>query len=267
MFHVSWVMILGFVVYVIFALFCVLNIITGVFVENSHSICSQDEERMVMDHVDSRLQWYADVKELFDWEDEDHTGKLTWPVFERHFNDVRVQAHFTKLGLELDAYNALGLFSIFDYDNDGYIDLEEFFQGVQRLHGNARSLDIYKLRHDNKTIQAALSALSVQLGSLAAFALHANLDEHRTPPATAEATSGLTSVTGGSVPARWEQHEAQSVAVVPHGASVCTSFRHGSHNVETHKTHDEPPPSTPCQTRALSRCPAKPSRCFGIVPC
>merc|ERR1712151_1152140 len=60
---------LSFAVYIAFACFCVLNIITGVFVETASRLATMDEDLMVAEEIDTKLSWYEDVKDLFEQAD------------------------------------------------------------------------------------------------------------------------------------------------------------------------------------------------------
>merc|ERR1719491_1813548 len=51
--------------YIAFAVLCVLNIITGVFVDNASSISLADEEQLVIEGFENRVKWFEEVKELF----------------------------------------------------------------------------------------------------------------------------------------------------------------------------------------------------------
>merc|ERR1712193_331044 len=91
-----------------------------------------------------------DVKKVFEEADDDHSGNLSWSEFQEHIKDERVQAFFR--ALELDAAEAQGLFQLIDTDSDQTVHLNEFINGCIRLKGQAKSLDLVTLLHENKKV-------------------------------------------------------------------------------------------------------------------
>jgi hypothetical protein len=173
---ISPFMTLLFMVYISFAVLCVLNIVTGVFIENANKITMKDEEHVIMEDMSARQQWFEEVQMLFSRADVTGTGALDYPAFHGHVSDVRVQAFFRKLGLDVEASGSYGLFQLLDFNGDGKVDMDEFVLGCSQLHGNARSLDIAKLRHDNKKLKEQISAVaefqSVTLEEISAILHH-----------------------------------------------------------------------------------------------
>merc|ERR1719261_402071 len=67
-----------FAMYIAFGVLCVLNIVTGVFVENANKITSNDEDQMIMEELNQRKIWISEVKALFETADQDGSGVLDW---------------------------------------------------------------------------------------------------------------------------------------------------------------------------------------------
>jgi Ca2+-binding EF-hand superfamily protein len=146
--------------YVAFAVLCVLNIITGVFVENANRTTAQDEEMVLMEQMEIRRQWFEEVKELFEAADTDGSGQLDADEFTIQMQDLRMQAWFRKIGVAVEAYSARGLFQLLDFDNDGKLDLDEFAMALQQVHGPARSIDVAKVNREVSVMHRELKALS-----------------------------------------------------------------------------------------------------------
>merc|ERR1712154_127264 len=138
---------------------CVLNIITGVFVENANKMTAQDQEMVLMEQMDSRKAWFAEVKELFEAADVDGSGCLNKQEFTDKLQDLRMQAWFRKVGVQVESYSADGLFQILDFDGDGVLDLDEFFIALQQVHGPARSIDVAKTNRDTRMLRRELADL------------------------------------------------------------------------------------------------------------
>ena len=64
--------------------FCCLNIMTGIFVDNAQVSKKTDETVVRQEWEKERRQWLADVAELFYKVDTDSSGGLT-----QRFNDLR----------------------------------------------------------------------------------------------------------------------------------------------------------------------------------
>merc|ERR1719487_114274 len=93
-----------FCLYVAFAVLCVLNIITGVFVDNATRTTAEDEEMVLLEQMDARRQWLDEVKELFARADTDNDGQLNESEFKQQLQDFRMQAWFRKIGVQVESY-------------------------------------------------------------------------------------------------------------------------------------------------------------------
>jgi len=151
---------LASVFYIMFAVLCVLNVITGVFVENAFKIHNNDEDRAIFDMLEHRKDWIAKVKDLFVLADRRDTGFFDQATFCEVLRDVRVQHCFRKLGLDVEENSAMMLFALFDVHNTGRIHLDEFAEGIQRVHGSARSIDIVQLLQSNRGLTRQLRELT-----------------------------------------------------------------------------------------------------------
>ncbi|CAE7812138.1 Cacna1h [Symbiodinium sp. CCMP2592] len=76
--EVSLLLALLFVVYMCFALFCVLNVMTGVFVENASRMTAADEEMCMMEELRARKDYVDTVSRLFSECDIDKSGNVNW---------------------------------------------------------------------------------------------------------------------------------------------------------------------------------------------
>jgi len=138
-----WVQLFHF--YIAFCSFAVLNVMTGVFCNSAIKAAERDHEMLVMSLVQSRLELKSQVANLFERIDERGLGQVTIEDFERHFDDDAVMAFFESL--EVGAMDAWTLFMSLDVDGDHTISVEEFTERCLKLHGPARSADLYALRH------------------------------------------------------------------------------------------------------------------------
>ena len=74
--------------YVCFTVFCVLNVVTGIFVESASNMIAQDQEMMMMEELARRKQWLDAVKEAWTKADKDGSGLLNVEEFVAAMGDT-----------------------------------------------------------------------------------------------------------------------------------------------------------------------------------
>eukprot|EP00746_Dinoflagellata_sp_MGD_P080637 gnl/MRDRNA2_/MRDRNA2_32170_c0_seq1.p1 gnl/MRDRNA2_/MRDRNA2_32170_c0~~gnl/MRDRNA2_/MRDRNA2_32170_c0_seq1.p1 ORF type:complete len:571 (+),score=75.89 gnl/MRDRNA2_/MRDRNA2_32170_c0_seq1:119-1714(+) len=82
----GWMYCLLFMAYVSFSVFCVLNIIAAVFVQQSNKICSQDKENIVLEEIEARKRFHDEVAGIFNEADQNKTGTIDRRTFAKHFS-------------------------------------------------------------------------------------------------------------------------------------------------------------------------------------
>jgi len=148
-----------FSAYVFFTVLCCLNIVTGIFVDNAKALKVADEDAMHQEAMKERLAWIGEVANLFSKISLEN-GNLSKELFEKHLESERVQVIFSHLGINTDTTNTEELWALFDADDSGSIDQEEFAVGIKQFHGAAKSMDLFKVRKECKTIQKQIKALA-----------------------------------------------------------------------------------------------------------
>lgn len=146
--HINPMLPLLFVAYIAFSVFCVLNIVTGVFVEQSTRMAKEDDEHMLIEEIESRKKWMKDIEALFRRADTDGSGELSFEEFNASMSDVRIETALKNCGVDLTKTSLRHVWELLDFDNSGNIEIESFAAGLQQLHGDAKSIDIARLRHD-----------------------------------------------------------------------------------------------------------------------
>lgn len=144
---------LSFALYIAFTVFCVLNILTACFVESATRIGGQDEDRIIMDRIETQQKWISRVKEIFMTGGKNNDASVNWEEFTKAILSKRNRMLLRELELDVDFANPRAIFSLFDVDGNGYIDLEEFAKGIHLLHGPARSLDVMRIKQDMKVVK------------------------------------------------------------------------------------------------------------------
>jgi len=137
---VGWQYQLVYILYVSFAIFGLVNVFTGVFVDHAMQASSKDREIQIKNQIDEEDFNLKELQKVFQELDGNGSGKLSLEEFEDHLADERASAYFQ--AVKLDVTEVGRLFRLMDTDNSGSIDIEEFIIGCQRLKGESRSLDI-----------------------------------------------------------------------------------------------------------------------------
>ncbi|CAE7753839.1 Cacna1h [Symbiodinium pilosum] len=151
---VSTLLALLFVVYMAFALFCVLNVMTGVFVENASRMTAADEEMCMMEELRARKEYVDTVSRLFAECDKDNSGNVNWEEFQECAADLHFQTCFKKLGIAIDTEADLrNVFHMLDFQNNGSVSVEEFAIGIQMFSGGAKSIDVARLMFEMNTMK------------------------------------------------------------------------------------------------------------------
>ncbi|CAE8609884.1 unnamed protein product, partial [Polarella glacialis] len=146
-----------FLVFITFALFAVVNIVTGVFVDSALTASSGDKAMVVMEEMELKKAKLDDMREIFEELDDDGSGKFTMEEFELRLSDERVGAYFS--ASKLDVSDAKVLFGLLDHDQSNEVSIDEFVSGCYKLQGEARSLDAKVMQFEVKFLKDAVLQL------------------------------------------------------------------------------------------------------------
>lgn len=141
-------------VFIIFAMLAVLNIITGVFVDGAMKTQDAQKDYLIEQELKARDVYYEQLRDLFMALDADGSGLITLAEVVAALHDKELNAHLSVLGVSL--HDAHRLFTLLDKDLSGSIAIEEFVGGVVRLRGNAQSMDLLDVAQDVKKIGRTL---------------------------------------------------------------------------------------------------------------
>jgi len=132
--------------------FAIIRIITAIFLKETLAIASKDAEMMVDEHLKEKQAYIKKLENVFKAVDVSGKGTLNLEEFETVVSNTSVKTWLQVL--ELEVHDAHSLFHILD-DGDGEVTYEEFLQGVMRVKGQARSMDVVALmRSSDKSLAA-----------------------------------------------------------------------------------------------------------------
>jgi len=146
-----------FIIYIVFAVFCLLNVVTGVFVDRALQVAQIDRDLLVVEEILKQKEFTTAVTEILNSVDEGGNGKLTRSQFQAVLEDEWVKSFFITLGL--DFKDTEQLFALLDPDGDNEdISIQDFVQSSLRLKGQARSIDVCAVLFESKRISKKMSA-------------------------------------------------------------------------------------------------------------
>lgn len=113
-----------------------MNVITGIFVDNAKTYAQQDKDTFVVRHV----------LNLFKQSNLGESTAIDWIDFQAKLDTRELQELFA--AVEVDVADARSLFKLIDTDNSGSVTPEELMRGWLRLQGPAKALDLALLLRD-----------------------------------------------------------------------------------------------------------------------
>ncbi|CAK0807146.1 unnamed protein product, partial [Prorocentrum cordatum] len=165
-----------FLLYVVFVYFFILNVVTGVFVQNAFEGAQQDLDLTIEAQLRDKHMYADRLKLLFREMHRDpeaiSTG-LTAAELQNQLIKPKVQSWFK--ALDIDAKQTWKLFKILDADRTGRVSLEDFVHGCLQLRGPATRVDVESLKWE---IRGANSRAEQTADKFAGPSMHA-----RTPAA------------------------------------------------------------------------------------
>eukprot|EP00930_Biecheleria_cincta_P080209 TRINITY_DN6832_c0_g2_i1.p1 TRINITY_DN6832_c0_g2~~TRINITY_DN6832_c0_g2_i1.p1 ORF type:complete len:633 (+),score=109.43 TRINITY_DN6832_c0_g2_i1:55-1899(+) len=165
---------LAFILYRCLVGFAVLNVVNAVFVQSTMKVAQQDAEYIITQKQKSAEQIAGRLRRLFEQLDSSGDGSLSWDEFSVLITDPRMAAMVASI--EVEAHDLEVLFKILD-DGDGNIQMEEFTQGILRVRGMAKALDVAQLLSISKRLERKVE--SIHKATLPENINIAGVDAHR----------------------------------------------------------------------------------------
>jgi voltage-gated sodium channel len=125
-----------FAFFIMFTVFAMLNVVTGVFIESVMKNASIENELRTASHVAS----------LFKSLDHDEEGEISWEDFSKALETKEMKDFFK--AIDVDIENARSLFDLLDLDESGFVNGDEFVDGCLRIWAPTKGLDLRMIRRD-----------------------------------------------------------------------------------------------------------------------
>jgi len=140
----------AFGIYIFFALFSVLNIVTGVFVDGAIELAKRDRDMIVQKQHQSKAAYTHHMQVLLQELDANGDGIITREEFDFAMNQPEIQDYMEALHLDADVCKLL--FRLLEEAGAGAVDIDDFMDGMRRLSGEAKSADIHMMMLQNRQV-------------------------------------------------------------------------------------------------------------------
>jgi len=147
--------IMFFLFYVGFVQICVLNIVTGVFVDTVHQMYRPEREEIVQRELSKRKQVLQLIRTVFEEADEDCSGTITWEEFEECISDENIIMYLSSL--EIDITQAREIFDIIDSEGKNEVGIDDVVIGFLEMKGAAKGADVVILRNNLNKLALRMS--------------------------------------------------------------------------------------------------------------
>eukprot|EP00419_Tripos_fusus_P065509 CAMPEP_0172931204 /NCGR_PEP_ID=MMETSP1075-20121228/219377_1 /TAXON_ID=2916 /ORGANISM="Ceratium fusus, Strain PA161109" /LENGTH=768 /DNA_ID=CAMNT_0013792523 /DNA_START=72 /DNA_END=2380 /DNA_ORIENTATION=+ len=143
--EVGWAGALLFVFFVAFMQIAVMNILTGIFVEQAMKLARPDRDQLAYKQRRAEIAEAAELRKMIRDMDKDGDGTIKRSELCEYIDDGKLKAFLKTLGLDLK--NADLFFHIIDAAKDE-IDIETFVRECMNLRGTASNFDLaYLINH------------------------------------------------------------------------------------------------------------------------
>jgi voltage-gated sodium channel len=164
--HYHWSLALVFVAFIMVVNITLLNLVTGIIVENVLTISRQDELEKLNLQQKERQNRLKTLENVFRMADIDNSGDVSKAEFENSIQDKEVINQL--MSIDITVLDAEDLFQILDVDGSGSISLTEFIEGFSRVKGPALAKHLLKLHYDLQKQMKNLGKEVLSLGDAGA---------------------------------------------------------------------------------------------------
>jgi len=153
----SW---LFFYLYIAVAVIVMMNLVTAVIVENALKNSQKDGEEQLAQREREKQEELAHFRHMFELLDVDGNREVTWDEFETAFEDPQLSTNLQLHGISPE--NCREMFDLLD-TGDGAISMEEFFDGITKMEGQAMSADLLRSSKAVESISKLITQQHLEL--------------------------------------------------------------------------------------------------------
>lgn len=153
----GWVLEAIVIGYVFFMIFAVANIVNGVFVDGAIELAKRDRTTMMQKQRERDENKESHLVDLLTIMDSDGDNLITDEEFLESLEKQEIRDYISALDVEIN--DAKEFFSLLDADGSGQVDIIEFVTGMQKFRGEAKSIDIHMMLHENRKLFKVVGGL------------------------------------------------------------------------------------------------------------
>merc|ERR1712187_500410 len=145
--------------YLMFVMFCVfglMNILTGIFVANTKEVSRIDRDLVIRAQLNDRKSFANQLKNVLKSIDVDNTGTISKRELAEHLTSDEIDAYLKTLDVTVS--DAQGVFKLLDVEGTGEVNIDEFVLSLMRFQGSARAVDVATLLYEGKRNEARWNA-------------------------------------------------------------------------------------------------------------
>eukprot|EP00448_Togula_jolla_P000187 CAMPEP_0170610976 /NCGR_PEP_ID=MMETSP0224-20130122/22945_1 /TAXON_ID=285029 /ORGANISM="Togula jolla, Strain CCCM 725" /LENGTH=206 /DNA_ID=CAMNT_0010936385 /DNA_START=176 /DNA_END=796 /DNA_ORIENTATION=- len=140
-----------FAIYILIMVLIILNVITGIFVNDAVEMSQAKKEHAIQASKERRDALFVNLREIFHKCDSDGSGSISKGEL-RTFMKEKPDLVNCFTDLDLDGFGAAALFDILDINESGTLEIEEFVMGCMRLTGPVKMMELAQAVNNNKKI-------------------------------------------------------------------------------------------------------------------
>merc|ERR1712003_62726 len=144
---------LGFVMFCVFGL---MNILTGIFVANTKDVSQVDRDLVIRSQLKDRKSFANQLKNVLRSIDKDGSGSISKHELVEHLGSSEFYAYLKTLDVTVS--DAQGVFKLLDVNGTGEVNIDEFVLSLMRFQGSARAVDVATLLYEGKRNEARWNA-------------------------------------------------------------------------------------------------------------
>lgn len=134
--------------------FAAVGVMNAVFMQETFKTAAMDDNVMVRQKRRAKQKHFEKMQNLMQetsmHDDDDDHSTISREAFMKICSDPQVKLWLSSL--ELDVKDAGNLFRLIDDSNDGVLSVHELADGVAKLKGPAKSLDMYTCIHEQREL-------------------------------------------------------------------------------------------------------------------
>merc|ERR1711988_1189019 len=145
-----------YIVFVMFCIFGLMNILTGIFVANTKEVSRIDRDLVIRSQLKDRKSFANQLKSVLRAVDKDDNGTISKQELMEHLSTDESMAYLKTLDVTVS--DAQGVFKLLDVKGTGEVNIDEFVLSLMRFQGSARAVDVATLLYEGKRNEARWNA-------------------------------------------------------------------------------------------------------------